>query len=313
MSSSSLATDSIAAALYQKRKVYPELHPLKREAEAFITELLALLFPHHSPEPIAAEAEAAARLDALRGRLESMAETLRAAIGWRGAPDFEAFFAALPEVHDKLAKDAECIYKGDPAARSIDEVILSYPGFLAIAMYRAAHELHRLGLPIAPRIITEFAHRQTGIDVHPGASIGNPFCMDHGTGIVIGETTVIGNCVKIYQGVTLGALSVDKSFADTRRHPTIEDRVIIYAGATILGGETVIGHDSVIGGNVWITSSVAPHSIVHRRTVDKVKPGKPAADGTVSTDGTAPEGRTDDASGGFGSENGGQNNPSLLL
>jgi len=278
MNSASIASDRIASAIFQKRRSMPELHPLKRDAERFISELLSLFFPQHSPELIASEADAAERLEALRRQLASMLVTLRSALDWKNAVDLDAFFAKLPEIQEALIKDAECIFKGDPAARSLDEVILTYPGFLAISMYRVAHELHRLGIPIAPRVITEFAHRQTGIDIHPGATIGNPFCMDHGTGIVIGETTVIGNCVKLYQGVTLGALSVDKSFADTRRHPTIEDRVIIYAGATILGGETVIGHDSVIGGNVWITSSIAPHSIVYRRTVDRVKSGKPLSE-----------------------------------
>ena len=155
------------------------------------------------------------------------------------------------------------MYSGDPAAKSINEVVQTYPGFYAIAAFRIANELHRLGSVGIPRVITEHAHSKTGIDIHPGAKIGAHFCIDHGTGVVIGETTVIGNHVKIYQGVTLGALSVDKSDAERKRHPTIEDNVVIYAGATILGGETVIGHDSVIGGNVWLTRSVPPHSKIY--------------------------------------------------
>jgi serine O-acetyltransferase len=173
------------------------------------------------------------------------------------------FFEHLQEIHEKLWLDAEAINRGDPAAESVEEVVLAYPGFLAIAIYRIAHEFYLLGVPIFPRLLTEYAHQMTGIDIHPGAQIGSGFCIDHGTGIVIGETTVIGNNVKMYQGVTLGALSVQKSLADTKRHPTIEDNVVIYAQAVILGGETVIGHDSVVGGNSWLTNSVPPFSYVH--------------------------------------------------
>ena len=145
-----------------------------------------------------------------------------------------------------------------PAAKSREEVIRTYPGFYAVAAYRIAHQLHLLGIQGIPRIITEHAHSKTGIDIHPGAKIGNHFCIDHGTGVVIGETSVIGNHVKIYQGVTLGALSVNKEDATKKRHPTLEDNVVVYAGATILGGGTVIGRGSVIGGNVWLTESVPP-------------------------------------------------------
>jgi serine O-acetyltransferase len=155
------------------------------------------------------------------------------------------------------------MFEGDPAAKSRSEIIRTYPGFYAIAAYRIAHQLHVAGITGIPRIITEHAHSKTGIDIHPAASIGNYFCIDHGTGVVIGETTVIGDHVKIYQGVTLGALSVNKEDAEKKRHPTLEDRVVVYAGATILGGETVIGHDSIIGGNVWITKSVPPNTKIY--------------------------------------------------
>jgi serine O-acetyltransferase len=175
----------------------------------------------------------------------------------------EDFFQALPVIFDKLQEDVTAMYEGDPAAKSRNEVVRSYPGFYAIAAYRMAHHLHTLGVSGIPRIITEHAHSKTGIDIHPAAKIGEHFCIDHGTGVVIGETSVIGNHVKLYQGVTLGALSVNKEDAEKKRHPTLEDRVVIYAGATILGGETVIGHDSVVGGNVWLTRSVAPHSKVY--------------------------------------------------
>lgn len=168
------------------------------------------------------------------------------------------FAMKLPGIMRNLDLDAEAIFGGDPAAESEDEVILAYPGFLAITIYRVAHQLFLLNVPLVPRILTEYAHERTGIDIHPGATIGESFCIDHGTGIVIGESSIIGNRVKIYQGVTIGALSVDKSHASTKRHPTIEDDVVIYAQAVILGGETVIGKNSVIGGNAWVTESIPP-------------------------------------------------------
>ncbi len=162
----------------------------------------------------------------------------------------------IPLIREKLMLDVQAIFKGDPAARSNEEVILSYPGLQAITVYRIAHFLYEAGVPIVPRIMSEYIHGRTGIDINPGAKIGSSFFIDHGTGIVIGETSVIGNNVKIYQGVTLGALSVKKELMDKKRHPTIEDDVTIYAGATILGGATVIGKGSVIGGNTWVTESV---------------------------------------------------------
>jgi serine O-acetyltransferase len=174
-----------------------------------------------------------------------------------------AFFDALPDIHARLEEDVTAMFEGDPAAKTRDEVIRTYPGFYAIAAYRIAHALHKMGVVGTPRIITEHAHSRTGIDIHPAADIGSHFCIDHGTGIVIGETSVIGNHVKLYQGVTLGALSVNKEDAEKKRHPTLEDNVVVYAGATILGGETVIGHHSIVGGNVWLTSSIPPHSKIY--------------------------------------------------
>lgn len=175
----------------------------------------------------------------------------------------ESFFDGLPIIYELLQEDVDAMFEGDPAAQSKSEVIRSYPGFYAIAAYRIAHHMVQLGITDIPRIITEYAHGKTGIDIHPGAQIGRHFCIDHGTGIVIGETTEIGNHVKIYQGVTLGALSVNKEDAKKKRHPTIEDGVVIYAGATILGGETIIGHHSTIGGNVWLTRSIPPRSKIY--------------------------------------------------
>lgn len=174
-----------------------------------------------------------------------------------------AFLESLPHIRRVLAKDIQAAYDGDPAAHCIDEIILSYPAAYAITAYRVAHELHIMGVPLLPRMLTELAHSRTGIDIHPGAHIGESFFIDHGTGVVIGETTIIGNHVKLYQGVTLGALSFPKDdhgrlIRDHKRHPTIEDRVVIYAGATILGGDTIIGAGSIIGGNVWLTESVPP-------------------------------------------------------
>lgn len=177
----------------------------------------------------------------------------------------EKMMQELPHIYELLLMDAEAIAAGDPAAQSREEVIRTYPGFKAVAIYRMAHVLYRLRVPLLPRVLTEYAHALTGIDIHPGAQIGTHFCIDHGTGVVIGETCVIGNYVKVYQGVTLGALSVDKAMARIKRHPTIEHHVVIYAGATILGGNTVIGAHSIIGGNVWLTDSVPPYSRVYHQ------------------------------------------------
>jgi serine O-acetyltransferase len=178
----------------------------------------------------------------------------------------QLFLNTLHSLKKTLLNDAGFIFDSDPAAKDIVEVIAIYPGFFAIYCYRFAHSLDRLSVPLLPRMITEYAHKVTGIDIHPGAVIGSPLSIDHGTGIVIGETTVIGNFVKLYQGVTLGALSVDKSKASKKRHPTIEDNVILYAGSTILGGETTVGRNSVIGGNVWLTESVLPFSVVYHKS-----------------------------------------------
>lgn len=177
---------------------------------------------------------------------------------------------AIPSIRKTLATDVQASYDGDPAAKSYDEIIFSYPGIFAITVYRVAHQLYELGVPLLPRIMTEYAHNVTGIDIHPGAEIDDSFVIDHGTGVVIGETTFIGRNVRIYQGVTLGALSIPKNKADEfrgkKRHPTIEDEVIIYSGATILGGDTIIGARSVIGGNVWLTESVPADTTVVMET-----------------------------------------------
>lgn len=189
----------------------------------------------------------------------------------KGVSAVTALFGELPKIRQMLTDDIRAAYEGDPAARSQLEVVMSYPGLTAIAVQRIAHCLYRAGVPLIPRVMSEWAHSRTGIDIHPGASIGEGFFIDHGTGVVIGETCVIGRNVKIYQGVTLGALSFQKEEDGTlvkgvKRHPNVEDNVVIYAGATILGGGTVIGHDSVIGGNVWLIHSVPPCTTVYNQT-----------------------------------------------
>ncbi len=173
----------------------------------------------------------------------------------------------LPDLRRLLADDVQAAYDGDPAAKGLDEIVFCYPGLSSIAVFRIAHELYKMDVPLIPRMMTEYAHGKTGIDIHPGATIGRRFFIDHGTGVVIGETTEIGEGVKIYQGVTLGALSFPKDdqgqiVRNAKRHPTIEDEVVIYANATILGGNTVIGHHSVVGSSAWITRSVAPYTTV---------------------------------------------------
>ena len=181
------------------------------------------------------------------------------------------FFNKLPNIYCLLKKDAETIFNSDPASYSVEEIILAYPGFYAIMIYRLSHQLYLLDIPILPRLISEYAHSRTGIDINPGAQIGKCFFIDHGSGIVIGETAIIGNNVKIYQGVTIGALSVKKENVNKKRHPTIEDNVIIYSGTTILGGNVIIGHNSIIGGNVWLTESVQPYSVVYHNPEIKIR------------------------------------------
>lgn len=184
---------------------------------------------------------------------------------------WKQFLEKLPKVLDQLNQDATFILDNDPASNSIEEVYLAYPGFYAIAIYRLSHELFLLDMQLFSRLMSEYAHRITGTDIHAGAKIDSPFFIDHATGIVIGETTVIEKNVKLYQGVTLGALSVRKDLKNTKRHPTVEKNVCIYANATILGGETIIGKDSIIGGNTWITKSIPAKSIVTNATISEVK------------------------------------------
>ena len=253
---------------------------LRARSEEVAERALGILFPHFARDGRTDARAAADEIVALRALLvEALAPARQPGVATtrdRPATLADAFLHALPVIRNRLLRDAEATCRADPAAQSVDEVILTYPGFYAIAVYRMAHALVELGAPLLPRLLTEFAHRETGVDIHPRAAIGDAFSIDHGTGVVIGETTVIGDRVKLYQGVTLGALSVDKALANRKRHPTIEDDVVIYANATILGGETVVGAGSVIGGNVWLTRSVAPGSVVSHAGPETRK--KPAED-----------------------------------
>lgn len=248
--------------LYHSHQACPTC-PSPAEVAAFFNNLLGTLFADYTQLSFESEAAFEKHVKALQAELDRIVRFNP----HRGQVDPGAiagqFFDALQRIFEKLNEDVLAMYEGDPAAKSKSEVIQTYPGFYAIAAYRIAHELHLLGVKGIPRVITEHAHSRTGIDIHPSATIGNHFCIDHGTGVVIGETAVIGNHVKIYQGVTLGALSVSKDDASRKRHPTLEDHVVVYAGATILGGDTVIGHHSVVGGNVWLTRSVPANSKIY--------------------------------------------------
>lgn len=225
--------------------------------------LLKLLFPELADRKFESYRDFENHFYTLRLELNKILELIKEELPLTPEVIENQFVAKLPAVYEKLMKDANAISSGDPAAQDTREVIRTYPGFYAIAIHRLAHEFHLLEVPLIPRILSEYAHSETGIDIHPAAQIGENFCIDHGTGLVIGGTCIIGDNVKMYQNVTLGALSVRKELAQTKRHPTIENNVVIYAGATILGGDTVIGHDSIIGGNVWLTKSVPANSRVY--------------------------------------------------
>ncbi len=267
---SNIGSDQFSKNLLKIRHGYSSRFSVKRESQKFINDLLELLFPHFSEQIYYDENDIESKLQLLKRNLKFILKSMNN--DELSCSDYaDDFFKTIHEVNNKLWRDAQFINEGDPASESVDEVILSYPGFFAIAIFRFAHEMYKIGIPILPRVLTEYAHQITGIDIHPGAKIGCPFFIDHGTGIVVGETSNIGNKVKLYQGVTLGALSVDKKLSNQKRHPTIEDNVIIYSQAVILGGETVIGHDSIIGGNVWLTESVNPYSIVYHKSEIKVR------------------------------------------
>jgi serine O-acetyltransferase len=253
--------NSFVEKLFRAHQACPTC-PSPEEVSRIFTRLFGVLFPDHAHTTFQTLHEFENHIARLKIDLGEMIHTAGHA-SLDSPKTVEKFFQSLPAIYNKLEGDIHAMYQGDPAAKSLGEVVRTYPGFYAIAAYRLAHELYQLGVAGIPRVITEHAHSKTGIDIHPAAKIGEHFCIDHGTGVVIGETTVIGDHVKIYQGVTLGALSVEKNDAERKRHPTIEDHVVIYAGATILGGETIIGHDSIVGGNVWLTKSLPPFSKIY--------------------------------------------------
>lgn len=245
------------------KQAQTEVVPPNEEIAAWASRLICLLYPELSNciHPTADKLDDEFRK--LKHELIDMLNATKACCDCNNDFIAKKFFDSLDELYRILNTDVEAILNGDPAAKSEFEVIRAYPGFSALCYYRIAHKLLKLEVPLIPRILTEYAHSKTGIDIHPAAEIDEYFMIDHGTGIVIGETAQIGKHVKIYQGVTLGALSVDKKMASIKRHPTIEDHVILYSNATILGGDTVVGHNSIIGGNVWLTKSVPPGSLVY--------------------------------------------------
>jgi serine O-acetyltransferase len=248
--------------LYQSHQACPTC-PSPTEVSDFFIALLESLFADFSSHTFSGEVDFERHLTELKDRLRDILQRSPLRNAEQAEEIAKDFFDGLPGLYETIDEDVRAMFEGDPAARTRSEVIRTYPGFYAISAYRIANKLLQMGVQEIPRIITEHAHGKTGIDIHPGARIGKHFCIDHGTGVVIGETTVIGDHVKIYQGVTLGALSVNKEDAERKRHPTLEDYVVVYAGATILGGETIIGRNSVIGGNVWLTRSVPANSKIY--------------------------------------------------
>lgn len=252
-------TQSLIDLLRKTHHAEWEATPSAHEAITWLSDLVQFLFPsNHLPKQSSYEGILKKNQIDLENILLSYVEAHKLNI----EEAVSSFYNALGTIYQNLREDASKIHEFDPAATSVNEVIVSYPGFYAITVYRIAHQLTVLNIPILPRILSEYAHGKTGIDIHPNAKIGVPFVIDHGTGIVIGATSIIGKNVCIYQGVTLGALHVSKIMAEVKRHPTVEDNVVIYARSTILGGNTVIGHNSIIGGSVFITKSIEPDSQV---------------------------------------------------
>ena len=266
--------ESINDTCFLGEKGERSLIPNRKEVIKVIKDLQSLLFPDYFKHSEGSE-NVLSQTELLLNIYSRLTEQIKGAIEFGGTeltctPEeiCDCFIGKLPLVKDMLIKDIEALYQGDPAARCREEVLICYPGFYAISIYRIAHELYRLNVPLIPRIMTEFAHEKTGIDIHAGATIGEYFFIDHGTGIVIGETTTIGKHVKIYQGVTLGAKSFEldengNPVKSIKRHPDIGDNVVIYANATILGGNTKIGNNCVIGGNTWLVHSVKENSKVY--------------------------------------------------
>jgi serine O-acetyltransferase len=266
-----------SAYLFNQYKNFRKEVPSMVKGYNFIDNLIAFLFPvkaeRRCTQPQIELNMAQLQLD-FKELLQPLEKNLEGSID----SVTKKFFNEIPGIYESLLQDANTFVDSDPAAKSKESVILYYPGFYTIAVYRLAHVLYKLKVPFIPRMISEYAHGKTGIDIHPGAEIGKNFFIDHGTGVVIGETTIIGNNVKIYQGVTLGALYVKKSLKGVKRHPTIEDNVIIYSGSTILGGDTVVGHDTIVGGNVWLTKGVPSYSVVYHESKTVIRDNKKRPD-----------------------------------
>ncbi len=266
--------ESVSEQSFLKNDKCRQLIPDRKEVVKVIKDLQSLLFPNYFKHSEGSE-NVLSQAELLLNIYTRLAAQIEGACEFNGTKTektpqeiCDAFIESLPNVKKLLIKDIEAIYEGDPAAKCHEEVLICYPGFYAISIYRLAHVLYDLKVPLIPRIMTEFAHEKTGVDIHAGAIIGEYFCIDHGTGIVIGETTIIGNRVKIYQGVTLGAKSFEldengNPVKDIKRHPDIGNNVVIYANATILGGNTKIGDNCIIGGNTWLTKSVDAGSTIY--------------------------------------------------
>ena len=259
-----------------KKQIEAQDMPSNTRIWTWARDLFRALFPERNPQQLSSVAEVKEIFAQSASELLCILRKSKTCENFHHEGVVKKFYNSLPFVYEVMLTDAQAILEGDPAAQDLREVIRTYPGFLATCIYRMAHELWLMEVPLIPRILTEWAHERTGIDIHPGATIGRYLHIDHGTGLVIGETCIIGEHVKLYQGVTLGALSVEKNLAGKQRHPIIEDYVIIYAGATILGGETHVGHHSVIGGNVWLTSSIEPYTTVYHQSNSKFIDTKPA-------------------------------------
>ena len=261
-------SSKLAQFLHQDRFQTATIVMNVQEVRHSVDELVCLLFPQRGCLASRSLENTEADVIKLQNRFMTFIESvspLAPELKTKAPQIVEAFFSQLPEIAKLLDSDVSAAFQGDPAAYSREEVITTYPGFYAVCIYRLAHSLQLLQVPLLPRLMSEYAHEKTGIDIHPGATIAEGFFIDHGTGVVIGETSIIGKNVKIYQGVTLGALSVKKKLQAKKRHPTIEDDVVIYANSTILGGETIIGKNSIIGGNVWLTSSMPSGSVVFNK------------------------------------------------
>lgn len=265
----------IASNLFERKYKTNRLFLNTHLIEKFADNLVHLLYPQRNKIEFCDKSDLEIHLLKVHNQLQNIINNLKLCDkGYDRDEVCNNFFLKLEEIEEKLDRDAKSIHMGDPASLCVEDVILCYPGFYAIAIYRVAHEFYKMNVPLLPRLLGEYAHQRTGIEIHPGAKIGENFCVDHGTGVVIGETTEIGDNVKIYQGVTLGALSVEKGLAGKKRHPTIENGAVIYSNATILGGKTVVGENSIIGGNVWLTESVPSNSLVYHKSEVHMKKNK---------------------------------------